>query len=190
MSRFRSLAVMLACLAGLGALSPSLSWAQADISRPWGWDMWDPGWMQRDMWGPGRMGPGQRQRMLRHWVFMHEGVPDAYRGQSSPIEPTEASIAAGASLYAENCARCHGPTGQGDGEDGRALNPSPALLAYLIRMPMAVDEYLLWTISEGGQPFETDMPAFKDQLAPEEIWQIVAFMRAGFPDAPSSKQPE
>ena len=114
---------------------------------------------------------------------MHEGVPEAYRGQSSTLEMTEEAIQAGASLYAEHCARCHGATGQGDGEDGRALNPSPALLAYMIRMPMAVDEYLLWTVSEGGLQFETDMPAFKDELAADEIWKIIAFMRAGFPEA-------
>lgn len=63
------------------------------------------------------------------------------------------------------------------------MNPSPALLAYMIRMPMAVDEYPLWTISEGGTPFETDMPAFKEDLSADDIWRIIAFMRAGFPAA-------
>jgi len=179
MNGIRTLVVALACLFGLTAASPHAAWAQGACC----WDMWDPGWMHREMWGPGRMGPGQRQRMLRHWTFMHEGVPEAYRGQSSPLDMTEETIQAGASLYAENCARCHGSTGQGDGEDGRALNPSPALLAHMIRMPMAVDEYLLWTVSEGGTEFETNMPAFKDELAADEIWKIIAFMRAGFPEA-------
>ena len=172
----RSFFVALACLAALVGVSPHAATAQGG-----GWDMWDPGWMHREMWGPGRMGPEQRQRMLRHWTFMHEGVPEAYRGQTSPQDMTKETIEAGASLYAENCARCHGPTGQGDGADGRALNPSPALLAHMIRMPMAVDEYLLWTISDGGAPFETDIPAFKEDLSADDIWQIIAFMRAGFP---------
>ena len=145
------------------------------------WDMWDPGWTQRPMWDPGRMGQGQRHRMVRHWTFMHNGVPPTYRDQASTVAPTEATIREGAALYGDNCASCHGPTGQGDGEAGRALNPSPALLSHMIRMPMAVDEYLLWTISEGGEPFGTDMPAFKDALTPEEIWKVIAFMRAGFP---------
>ena len=48
---------------------------------------------------------------------------------------------------------------------GNALYPSPALLAHLLRMPQAVDEYLLWAISEGGDPFGTAMPAFKGPLA-------------------------
>jgi len=53
-------------------------------------------------------------------------------------------------------------------------------------MAYAVDPYLLWAISEGGQPFGTQMPAFKDTLEREEIWQIVTYMRAGFrpADAP------
>jgi hypothetical protein len=31
----------------------------------------------------------------------------------------------------------------------------------LVQQPIAVDQYLLWTISEGGKPFDTAMPAFK-----------------------------
>ena len=50
-------------------------------------------------------------------------------------------------------------------------------------MPMAGDEYLLWTVSEGGQRFGTDMPAFKDTLTEDQIWSIIAYMRAGFPSS-------
>jgi mono/diheme cytochrome c family protein len=32
------------------------------------------------------------------------------------------------------------------------------------------------------------MPAFKDILSREEIWKIIAFMRAGFPSGTSSPQ--
>jgi len=46
---------------------------------------------------------------------------------------------------------------------------------------MSGDEYLLWTISEGGERFGTDMPAFEDKLGEEDIWKIIAYMRAGFP---------
>lgn len=66
--------------------------------------------------------------------------------------------------------------------ENRSLLPSPALLAYMIQRPIAVDEYLLWSISEGGKQFDTAMPAFKGTLSREEIWKVIAFMRAGFPD--------
>jgi mono/diheme cytochrome c family protein len=71
----------------------------------------------------------------------------------------------------------------GGGDAGNALYPSPALLAQLVRTPQGVDAYLLWAISEGGAPFGTQMPAFKDTLSQEQIWQIVTYMRAGFPAA-------
>ena len=65
--------------------------------------------------------------------------------------------------------------------------PSPALLNRFVQMPMAGDEYLLWAISEGGNQFGTDMPAFKDVLSEDEIWTIVTYMRAGFPTVDSQK---
>lgn len=76
----------------------------------------------------------------------------------------------------------------GHGDAGLALYPSPALLADLVRMPQAVDEYLVWAISDGGAPFGTKMPAFKNALTRDQMWQIIAFMRAGFPDARAAGQ--
>ena len=145
------------------------------------WDRWNPNWMQRDMWGPGQMGPGMQKRMARHWTFMHQGIPAAYRGARNPLPTDAKTIGEGRTLYQDNCASCHGATGMGDGEAANSLNPSPALLAYMIQMPMAVDEYMLWSISDGGEAFGTDMPAFKDALKRDEIWKIIAYMRAGFP---------
>lgn len=137
--------------------------------------------MQRDMWGPGRMGSGMQQRMARHWTFMHQGIPVAYRAARNPNSPVAKTIGEGRTLYQENCASCHGASGMGDGEAANTLNPSPALLAYMIQMPMSVDEYMLWSISDGGASFGSAMPAFKDVLTQDEIWNIVTFMRAGFP---------
>ena len=69
----------------------------------------------------------------------------------------------------------------GDGEVAKSLSPSLALLAHMIQMPMSVDEYMLWSISDGGAAFGTAMPAYKDVLTKNEIWKIVTYMRAGFP---------
>ena len=151
--------------------------------RPCCWDRWNPDWMQRDMWGPGQMGPGMQQRMARHWTFMHQGIPAAYRAARKPLTPDAKTIGEGRALYQDNCASYHGATGLGDGEVANSLNPSPALLAYMIQMPMSVDEYMLWSISDGGAAFGTAMPAFKDVLTQDEIWKIVTYMRAGFPAA-------
>lgn len=165
-----------------------LSTAQAQGPGPRGpgagpcCDFWQPGWMHRDMWR-GRRGssPDMEARMRRHRTYMHDGVPKAYEGAVSTVQPTGETIATGRRLYDQHCASCHGAKGLGDGEAAKGLTPSPALLAYMIERPIAVDEFLLWSISDGGVAFSTAMPAFKDVLSKDEIWQIIAFMRAGFP---------
>ncbi len=149
------------------------------------WDRWNPGWMERHMWDPGRMGTGMQQRMARHWRFMHQGTPARYRGARNPLAADDRTVAAGRDLFTKNCSICHGPKGTGDGNAANSLNPSPALLAYMIQMPMLIDEYMLWSIADGGKAFGTPMPAFKTSLSRDHIWKIVIFMRAGFPDAPT-----
>lgn len=146
-------------------------------------DYWQPLWMQRELWGPGNMPPGMRARLLRHWTYMHYGVQKDYEGAKSPVGIGKEGIETGRKLYGEKCANCHGKQGLGDGQAPRSLLPSPALLAFMIQRPISVDEYLLWSIAEGGKQFDTEMPAFKDALAREDIWKIIAYMRAGFPGA-------
>ncbi len=155
-------------------------------------DYWQPEWMVRELWGPGHMPRGMMVRLLRHTTFMQYGVPRDYDGAKSTLMPGPQVIAQGRKTYAQRCASCHGPDGLGNGEAANALSPSPALLAYMIRRPIAVDEYLLWAISEGGKQFGTEMPAFKGTLTRDDIWRVVAYMRAGFPkddgaDAPVTK---
>jgi mono/diheme cytochrome c family protein len=156
---------------------------------PPGFDYWQPDWMVRELWGPGRMPSGMMVRLLRHTTFMQYGVPKDYEGRQSTVPPGPETVAEGRKLYARNCAACHGSNGLGNGEAAKALSPSPALLAYMIRRPISVDEYLLWTISDGGKQFGTEMPAFKDKLSSDDIWRIVTYMRAGFPDADGAPKP-
>lgn len=153
-------------------------------------DYWLPDWMVHELWGPGRMPKDMMVRLLRHTTYMQHGVPKIYEGATSTIPSSDEAIKAGGALYAKNCASCHGRDGLGDGNPGRSVTPSPALLAYMVRRPISVDEYLLWSISEGGEPVGSDMPAFRAQISRDDIWRIIAYMRAGFPDtgaAPATK---
>jgi mono/diheme cytochrome c family protein len=170
-----AIAIFLLNFGGAAAQSPNQG------SMMGQWDRWNPNRMQRDMWGSDNMGPGMRQRKERHRTFMHQGIPAAYRAARNPLSPDAKNIGKGRSLYQANCALCHGATGMGDGEVAKSLSPSPALLAHMIQMPMSVDEYMLWSISDGGAAFGTAMPAYKDVLTKDEIWKIVTYMRAGFP---------
>jgi mono/diheme cytochrome c family protein len=177
---------MLRLMAGLLALqmvvgSPATAQGQ-EKKPPLGFDYWQSEWMIRELWGPGHMPKGMAVRLLRHTTFTQFGVPKAYEGARTTVPTGKETIAAGAALYTSQCASCHGKDGMGDGAPARAVVPSPALLAYMISRPIAVDEYLLWAVSDGGKQFDSEMPAFKDKLARDDIWRIIAFMRAGFPD--------
>ncbi len=173
---FLTLAAVVLIAQPASAKDPQNSQSEQDCC-----DFWQPGWLQWRMWQKrGDTGEVDARRR-RHHKFMHDGLPEAYRETKSTIEPSTTNVAAGRALYAQHCTECHGKTGMGDGEAVKGLSPSPALLVYLIKHPIAVDAYLLWSIAEGGKSFGSDMPAFKEKLSRDEIWNIVLYMRKGFP---------
>ncbi|MGH9806409.1 MAG: c-type cytochrome [Terriglobia bacterium] len=140
-------------------------------------------------WNFKNLSPEQQRRTLRFSTFMNKGVPESYLNAENKVGYTTRAIAEGGPLYQSHCAKCHGDSGLGNGELAYVLTPSPALLAYMIQQPIAIDQYLLWTISEGGKQFDTAMPAFKTELSQEQIWEIVAYLRAGFPAVEDENAP-
>jgi mono/diheme cytochrome c family protein len=188
--RNRAQAILVALL-GAGAVCAGAlgAFATTKEESPFGkHDPWMPEWMMREPGGPGPMSPTMMARMLRHAEFLNFGVPKAYENAESRLTSSPKVITEGRALYLKNCGACHGPDGLGDGDAGQSLSPSPAVLAFLITRPIAVDRYLMWSISEGGGQFGSQMPAFKDKLSQDEIWNIIAYMRAGFPG--DSETPE
>jgi mono/diheme cytochrome c family protein len=143
------------------------------------WDMW--GSDGAELAPPKEIESRWTLRMARHWTFMHDGIPEKYQNQKNPFEPGAAVIQEGRALFQENCARCHGVRGRGDGKEGLSLRPPPVLLDRFVESPVAVDEYLLWTITDGGEIYSTEMPAFDDTFGREQIWKLITYMRAGFP---------
>jgi mono/diheme cytochrome c family protein len=163
-------------LAQAGAADDSLLQQREDRLDPWN----QPA-SNLPRWDLQSSPPPLQPRAKRHLEFIQAGVPVEYRSLRSPYPQAPKVIEDGGDLYRSNCAGCHGTDGRGDGNAGLDLVPSPALLARLMDVQGSVDEYLLWSIAEGGQPFGTAMPAYKDRLTEDQIWQIVAYMRAGFP---------
>lgn len=96
----------------------------------------------------------------------------------------QAAVDAGREIYAQQCAVCHGP--QGEGIDAPALN-SKALLS-------STQDEQLFSIIRSGVP-GTAMPAwsqaFGGPLTDEQIRQVVAFLRsweATAPEAPAARR--
>ena len=116
----------------------------------------------------------------RYRLYLGGDIPAQYTDRANPLPPSAENIAAGAGLYQTHCAACHGATGNGDGPAGAQLVPPPANLAFTRMTPIGSDRFFFWTISEGGQPLGTGMPAFGGMLQETEIWQIVTYVEAGF----------
>ena len=129
----------------------------------------------------GERAPVTVKSAARHQFYGKEGVPAAYRGKTNPVQPSIPLVLAGADLYDARCASCHGPMGMGNGQRSGTLRSRPADLSGSMSSPDTRDDFLFWTISEGGARFGTDMPAFKDpDLTDTQIWQIISYMRAAF----------
>ena len=175
--------------AGLLLITPAEAQQNQPQGRnPWstccGWGPWPAG---PDTMGPGMMGGGMAGSMPRHRQAMMSGVPAPYDGLANPLPRTRETLDRGATVYTENCASCHGPTGRGDGGAGRELAPAPGNLAWLSQMPMVRrDPFMYWTVAEGGASLGSAMPAFKDTLSKDDIWAVIAYVQARLPKTAGS----
>ena len=184
-----SLLVAMLCLLGaaqaqdLAQGSESGPPADGDFAGPGqNLDPWNVQIRGAPQWDPRNAPPQLAPRGRRHVEYLQAGVPVEYRSQRNPYPNVGKAISAGHEVYKANCIGCHGANGRGDGEAGLDLLPSPALLTELTERAGAADEYLFWTISEGGAALNTAMPAFKQRLSEDQIWQVISYLRAGFPE--------
>ena len=109
-----------------------------------------------------------------------EDVPAPYAGRTNPRAGDPAAIAAGAALFQENCATCHGAQADGHGPAAVGLSPSPANFRSSDVLARHSDAYLFFRVSEGKPG--TAMPSFHGSLADDERWAVIAYLRT-LPDA-------
>ena len=123
-----------------------------------------------DMAAGSGMGSGSSQS-ARH----HAPVPEPYLSMSAP-QIAEGALERGSETYTQHCASCHGDGGMGDGPAGQVLDPVAAPVAHTsTRM---TDGYLFWRVAEGGAVFSSAMPAWKETLTEQQIWEVLAYLRA------------
>jgi mono/diheme cytochrome c family protein len=90
-----------------------------------------------------------------------------------PVPLAPPSALAGESLFLQNCAPCHGDTGNGDGPTAASLPKPPARFA---------DANVMWTLSPSelfsvthNGRIEALMPPWGNQLSDLQIWNSVAY---------------
>src|SRR4029077_7271036 len=101
-------------------------------------------------------------------------IPEEAKRRQNPIQPSPRTLAEARNLYSDNCERCHGKTGKGDGPDAAKYYTAPKDLTDRTRMSTKSDGELFYKISEGRRP----MPEFKTKLTEQQRWQLVLLMRS------------
>ena len=81
--------------------------------------------------------------------------------------------AAGAIIYAQNCAICHGVNGDGKGARHEGMNPPPANLT-LPPWSEATSAARMFQVIRSGVA-RTAMPAWHT-LSDQEVWSVIAFV--------------
>ncbi len=115
----------------------------------------------------------------------HPTMPDQYSDLENPLralseEQLRVVEREGTVLYQKNCRPCHGTKADGDGPLARGLRLRPIDFTDPGTIATVVEAYDLWRIQEGGlglpgiaTPWNSAMPAWKDELEDEEIWRII-----------------
>jgi mono/diheme cytochrome c family protein len=99
---------------------------------------------------------------------------------ANPVTASDESRARGETLYALNCAVCHGPAGKGDGSIAQFLTRKPADLTGANVTGLSDGDIFL-IISNGVprvQGFLGGMPALRENLPVGDRWDVVNYVRS------------
>ncbi len=111
--------------------------------------------------------------------FEYEKLTNPFRKPDGTVDP--AVIEEGRVLFQVNCRPCHGTPADGDGPMAYGLRLKPANFRSEDTIATVIEAYAFWRIKEGGiglpvegSPWDSAMPAWKDELTDEQIWKIIA----------------
>ena len=98
-------------------------------------------------------------------TWMHR-VPERERVKTNPFDSDQRAIAAGAKLFRQNCASCHG-------DDGVGRDKKPNLHNDRVRSASAGE--LQWLLTHGSM--RNGMPSWS-RLPEQQRWQIVTYLKS------------
>jgi mono/diheme cytochrome c family protein len=102
-------------------------------------------------------------------------LPPNAADEKNPLTPDPATLAAGKKVYHDKCERCHGPGGLGDGKDADPDAQQDMDLTVARRAARNPDGVVFYKVTNGRK--KPKMPAQKDDLSPQQIWQVVTYVQ-------------
>lgn len=84
-------------------------------------------------------------------------------------------VAKGKTVFATNCAMCHGDAGKGDGAAAAALVPKPRNFTDKALMSKKTDDDLFKVVTKGSP--NTGMAPYEKMLSEDDRWNAIAFIR-------------
>ncbi len=113
-------------------------------------------------------GPFPFETSIAHMAL--DAVVNKEAPKNSPIAADDASYAAGATVYRENCAVCHGLPGQPETAIAQGMFPK---VPQLFKGKGVTDDpagVTYWKAANGIRL--TGMPGFKSSLSDTQLWQV------------------
>jgi mono/diheme cytochrome c family protein len=108
------------------------------------------------------------EKMLAHKALAAR--IDAEMPKSAPIQPDDANLLAGAKIYRDNCAVCHGLPGQKPTAIASGMYPHPPKLMEGKGVTDDEPGESYWKVANGIRL--TGMPGFSKSLSETEMWQV------------------
>ena len=108
------------------------------------------------------------EKMLAHKALA--AMIDREMPKAVPLQPDEANLAAGAGLYRQNCAVCHGLPGQKETSIAKGMYPRPPKLMEGKGVTDDEPGESYWKVANGIRL--TGMPGFHSALSETQIWQV------------------
>jgi mono/diheme cytochrome c family protein len=97
-------------------------------------------------------------------------VPAKDRARNNPFAADPDAPAAGANIFEEHCAQCHGEEAQGK-QDGKHYRPN----LHSDRVKQAKPGELFWLLTNGSQ--KNGMPSWS-RLPEAQRWQVITFLKS------------
>jgi mono/diheme cytochrome c family protein len=169
-----ALALALAAPAGCKPGERPGSEYMPDMARDPAYDAFTPNPATRDGITLQRPVPGTVARGQRPFRYAGGEAEAGRAGRelANPYRATPDVMARGKALYRIYCQVCHGERGKGDGPIAGKIPPPPSYLSdRLLAFPAG---RMFHVITRGANK----MPSYAAQLAPDERWQVVTYVRA------------